>query len=62
MKADVREQNVSSFVALHHEGPKMADTEKADTNVKKQTPQPIPPKSGPLHSGVGLESLRSTHC
>jgi hypothetical protein len=63
IKAGLRERNVSSYVALHHEEPKMADTEKADApNVKKQTPPPMPPNSGPLHSGVGLESPRSTHC
>jgi hypothetical protein len=41
----------------------MADTEKADApNVKKQTPRPIRPITGPLHLGAGLESPRSCHC
>jgi len=41
----------------------MTDTDKADApNVKKQTPRPIPSKTGPFHLGAGLESPRSPHC
>jgi hypothetical protein len=41
----------------------MADTEKSEMpNVKKQTPRPGVPKTGPVGSGEGLESPRSPHC
>jgi hypothetical protein len=41
----------------------MPDTEKTEKpNVKKQTPRPAPPKTGPLSLGAGLESPRSPHC
>jgi hypothetical protein len=41
----------------------MADTEKAEMpNIKKQTPRPAAPKTGPVVLGAGLESPRSPHC
>jgi hypothetical protein len=51
------------MVAPHHEVFPMADSEKAEMpNVKKQTPQPEVPKTGPVGLGEGLESQRSPHC
>jgi hypothetical protein len=41
----------------------MADTEKAEKPiVKKQTPRPGAPKTGPVGLSEGLESPRSPHC
>jgi hypothetical protein len=41
----------------------MADTEKVEMpNIKKPTPRPTSPKTGPVGLGEGLESPRSPHC